>query len=120
MDATALIDAYCAVWNEPDADARARRLGKVWADGARYTDPSVEAPGAQALLAHIARVRAARPGAQVERTSAVDLHHDVARFAWRAVRGGDVLREGIDIAVLTEGGAKIERMIGFFGPLAEA
>jgi hypothetical protein len=30
MNVTDLIDRYCAVWNEPDADRRAALLASVW------------------------------------------------------------------------------------------
>jgi hypothetical protein len=118
MDATALIDRYCAVWNEPDAVQRHALLAAVWGDGASYTDPSVFAGAGAALLAHIAAVRVQRPGAQVQRTSAVDVHHGVARFAWHvALPDGSTLPEGLDIALLSTDGTRIDRIVGFFGPL---
>ncbi len=118
MDVTELIDRYCRVWNEPDPSARASLLAPVWAIGATYTDPSVHASGATELLAHIAAVRERRPGASVLRTSAVDLHHGLARFAWQVVQAdGKALPEGLDIAYLSSDGTRIERIIGFFGPL---
>jgi hypothetical protein len=50
----------------------------------------------------------------------MDLHHGVARFAWRAVGAdGLPLLDGIDIAFITADGARIERIIGFFGELQE-
>ncbi len=113
-----LIDRYCAVWNDPSADQRARLLAGVWAIGATYTDPTVHAPSAEALLAHIATVLARRPGARVVRTSAVDVHHGIARFAWHVVQAdGTALPDGIDIAELSSDGTRIERIVGFFGPL---
>jgi hypothetical protein len=119
MDVTALIDRYCRVWNEDDPNLREALLASVWSEHATYTDPSVHANNAAALLAHIARVRARRPGASVIRTSAVDVHHGVARFAWHVVQAdGMALPEGIDIAFIASDGAKIERIIGFFGPVA--
>jgi hypothetical protein len=117
-ESTALIDRYCAVWNEPSAERRAELLDEVWARGASYTDPSVHAASAEALLAHIEMVRARRPGATVVRTSAVDLHHAVARFAWHVVQAdGTALPDGLDVAELSADGRRIERIVGFFGPL---
>lgn len=119
MDVTELIDRYCRVWNEPDPSDRAELLSSVWATDATYTDPSVHAAGAAELLAHIAAVRERRPGASVLRTSAVDIHHGLARFAWHIVQAdGIVLPEGLDIAHLSADGRHIERIIGFFGPLS--
>jgi hypothetical protein len=121
VDATELIDRYCDAWTEPDASGRAAYLAQVWATGATYTDPLAHAAGSEELLAHIARVRARRPGARWLRTSAVDIHHGIARFAWKAVdRAGVTLVDGIDLAFISADGSKIERIIGFFGPLAPA
>lgn len=113
-----LIDRYCEAWQEMDAARRRDLLASIWADGATYTDPTVHAHNAEELLAHIARVVARRPGAKVVRTSAVDAHHGVARFAWQLVQAdGTRLPEGLDIAWYSSDGRRIERIIGFFGPL---
>lgn len=120
-DITDMIDRYCAVWNEPDAERRAALLAAVWADGATYTDPRADTVGAEALLAHIAGVRASRPGAKIVRTTAVDVHHGVARFGWRVIEAdGTPLPEGIDFVELDVAGARIRRIIGFFGPMMPA
>lgn len=112
-----LIDTYCAAWSDPDPTRRREILSGVWADGATYTDPAMHAVGLNALLAHIDAVLAQRPGAKVVRTSRVDTHHDVARFAWRVVEAdGTALPEGLDLAEFTADG-RIGRIIGFFGPL---
>ena len=119
MDTADLIDRYCQAWSEPDADHRAELLASVWEPTATYTDPSVYAVGTQALLTHIATMQAARSGAQVLRTSAVDRHHALVRFTWHVVQAnGTELREGLDIAFLSPDSTKIERMVGFFGPLS--
>jgi len=118
MDVTELVDRYCQVWNEADPTVRRELLASLWAKDATYTDPSVHAANAEELLAHIAAVRARRPGASVLRTSRVDLHHGVARFAWHLVQAnGSALPEGLDIAFISPDGGRIERIIGFFGPL---
>ncbi|WP_269931211.1 nuclear transport factor 2 family protein [Aminobacter sp. HY435] len=117
-DVTDLIDRYCAVWNEPDPVRRKSLLDAVWADGARYTDPRADTHGSDELLAHIARIRASRPGASIARTTEVDLHHGMARFGWRVVEAdGTPLPEGVDFVVLAPDNARIERIIGFFGPM---
>lgn len=113
-----LIDTYCAAWSDSDPMRRREILGGVWADGAAYTDPTVHAVGLDELLAHIDSVVARRPGAKVVRTSRVDVHHDLARFAWRVINAdGTALPEGLDLAELSPDG-RIRRIIGFFGPLA--
>ena len=118
MNPTALIDTYCQVWSEPKEERRAELLREVWADSATYTDPTVHTRGATELLAHITKVLARRPGSRVIRTSQVDIHHGIARFAWQAIEAnGNELPEGIDIAFISADGARIERVVGVFGPL---
>jgi hypothetical protein len=115
----ALIDTYCSAWSDPDPKRRREILESVWADGATYTDPTVHAAGIDALLVHIGTVLARRPSAKVIRTSHVDAHHGVARFAWRVVQAdGTTLPDGLDFAEITPDG-RISRIVGFFGPLAK-
>ncbi|MDD9237224.1 nuclear transport factor 2 family protein [Enterobacter roggenkampii] len=117
MSIEAIIDRYCEAWSDPEPAARAAALAEVWAQDARYTDPRADAYGTEALLEHIASVLAQRPGARVVRTSAVQLHHGFARFAWQVIEAdGTRLPEGLDIAMVGEDG-RITQIIGFFGPL---
>ena len=109
-----LIDTYCRAWSDPATEQRAELLQRVWAADAVYTDPSVEVQGRDALLAHISQIIAKRPGSMVKRTGAIDLHHGMARFAWRATTAdGSVLVEGIDIAFISTDGTMIEKIVGF-------
>jgi SnoaL-like domain len=111
------VDRYCAAWNEPDPERRRALLREAWDPGARYADPTADVTGVDALAAHIGNVHATYPGARIERLSAVDLHHDVLRFAWRMVLGdGQALPDGIDFGQLGPDG-KLTRIIGFFGPV---
>lgn len=113
-----LIDAYCSAWNEPDAGLRRATLAAVWGEGASYTDPRAHVVGVDALSDHIGRIQERRPGARVVRTSVVDEHHGLIRFAWRVVEAdGNGLPESIDFAQITPEG-RIAGIIGFFGPLA--
>jgi hypothetical protein len=118
MDVTRLVDRYCEAWTLPDSTLRAAALADVWADAGRYTDPTVTLEGAGALLTHIASLHAKRPGAVVRRLGVVDMHHDVARFAWHVVLpDGRVLQSGVDV-VLFDAAGRLERVIGFFDATA--
>jgi hypothetical protein len=117
---TGLVDAYCNVWCEPNPELRRQQLAVIWASNATYTDPTVHAASGDELLAHVAKVLARRPGSRVERTSNVDEHHGCVRFAWHVVQAdGTSLPEGIDFLQVNEQG-KIQRVIGFFGPLTRS
>ena len=90
----------------------------VWAESGTYSDPQSDVRGRAALGGLIDAVNAQfPPGIEIRRTSAVDVHHNVARFAW-TLSGEGISIEGIDIAFLSDDGKRLERVIGFFGPLA--
>jgi len=115
-----LIDRYCEAWRDMDAVERKTLIESLWSEDGTYTDPSVHARNATELLAHIEKVVSRRPGARVERISAIDMHHRVARFAWQLVQpDGTRLPEGLDVAWISQDGTRIERIVGFFGPLKE-
>ncbi|MFI9504623.1 nuclear transport factor 2 family protein [Nocardia sp. NPDC052566] len=112
-----VIDTYCAAWNEHDPAQRRKLLSEVWADGATYTDPTFHAVGIDELLTHIDAVLTRRPTDAILRTSAIDTHHNLARFAWRAApTDGTPPTDGLDLVEFTPDG-RIQRIIGFFGPL---
>ena len=49
----------------------------------------------------IAGIQGRYPGTRISRTSSVDVHHGIARFAWRFVLAdGSSFPEGLDIAFL--------------------
>ncbi len=116
-----LVGDYCAAWSEPDPARRREILSRAWADDGAYTDPTVHAAGREELVAHIGRALAQYPpGARVERTSSVDAHHGVLRFAWHMVLpDGTALPEGIDFGELAPDG-RLSRIVGFFGALRPA
>lgn len=117
--AEALLEQYFAAWNEADAGRRAALLAACWGAGAVYADPTAQVRGADELAAHIGRVHTQYPGARLARTSAIDRHHDVLRFAWRmTLADGKALPEGLDVVTLA--GGRITSVTGFFGPLKPA
>ncbi|MDI1262199.1 MAG: nuclear transport factor 2 family protein [bacterium] len=111
-----IVTQYMAAWNEPEAVARAALLDRCWSDGGVYIDPGVLLNGREALAAHIARVRAARPGARLEFMSGIDVHHNVVRFLWRLVRAdGTTGDTSIDFGEIGADG-RLAKIVGFFGP----
>ena len=117
-DATAIIDAYFAMWNEEDVEKRAQHIKEAWADGGRYVDPARDATGHAALNDMVSDARPHFPGHTVRRTSGIDAHHDQLRFAWQVVGpDGSVPVAGIDVGVLAPDG-RLERITGFFGELS--
>jgi hypothetical protein len=104
----ALVERYVAVWNEPDAALRRRRIADLWTpEGANLTK-TLEARGYEALEA---RVRAShekwvRDGGCFFRPRDVQGHHGAVRFKWEmvSVSGGEVISVGYDFLVLADDG----------------
>jgi hypothetical protein len=113
------VDTYLAAFNEPDAAVRRTLVGRAFADDARYLDPLLEGNGIDGITEMMGAVHANYPGYRFRRTSGVDVHHDLARFAWELVDGdGGVFVAGIDVVVVA--GDRLSRIAGFFGDLPAA
>lgn len=113
-----LIETYCSAWDEPDPARREQMLKDVWAEDGMYTDPTIHTVGRRELAEHIGQVLTRYPGSRIVRTSHLDTHHGMMRFSWKKVLAdGKSLPEGIDFCELSSEG-KLQRIIGFFGPLA--
>jgi len=114
---TTIVDTYLATLNEADPAQRAKLLERAWARDGSYVDPMFEARGHAALGDMIAGIAQRYPGHRFRRTSGVDSHHGVLRFAWEfAASDGQIVVAGIDIGELASDG-KLQRIAGFFGPL---
>ena len=90
----------------------------VFADDGRLVDPLIDAVGPEQIAAAIGGLRDQMPGHSLARTTAVDAHHDQARFGW-TVNGpdGTVAVAGIDVVTFDPDG-RIQTAIGFFGDVA--
>ena len=114
----ARVDRYCACWRVMEEAERLDRLRDLLAPDVRYVDPRTDVTGIEALAAHIGAVAAARPSARIERTTPLDTHHDVARFGWHLVDGGERRLAGsIDVVRFARGTMLVRTILGFFGPL---
>ena len=109
------VAAYADAWAEADEAKRRTLLEKAWADDGVYSDPTALVVGREALIQHIAGF-IGQQGAGLERTSAVDVHHDVLRFEWHIkAPDGSIVAKGFDYGELAEDG-RLQKIVGFFGP----
>jgi hypothetical protein len=119
MDKSAItktLTQYMAAWNEPDDTARGALLAQCWSDSGVYLDPNVSLAGREALATKIGEVLAGRPGARLEFTSGIDVHHNVVRFLWRLVRADGTYGDtSIDFGEIGADG-RLVKIVGFFGP----
>jgi hypothetical protein len=106
---------YFEAWNAREPARTAERLALSVADDVRFVDPVADITGRNRLAAHIAEFRARYPDARIEHASAVDQHHDRARYAW-VILSGATRFDGLD-AVRLDAAGRLARIDGFFGPL---
>jgi hypothetical protein len=119
-DLTRTIDTHLAAYGEPDATKRAALVRQVWSAEGQLLDPPIEGTGHDGIAALGDIVQAHYAGHTFRRTSAVDAHHGFARYGWDLVApDGSVAMSGIDVVQVDDDG-RLVRIVGFFGPLADA
>jgi len=113
------VASYTAAWDEPDETKRRALLERAWTDDGIYTDPTAYVEGREALIKHIAGFLNQMGEARLERSSGVEVHHNVLRFEWRIVTPDKtIVATGFDYGELAEDG-RLQRIVGFFGPFPE-
>ena len=116
-DLASTIDTYLDAYAEPDAARRNRLVEKVWAADGELLDPPIDGSGRAGISALADVVNTHYPAHTFHRTSGIDAHHQVARYAWE-LRGpdGTVAVSGVDVAEVDDHG-QLVRVVGFFGDL---
>jgi hypothetical protein len=114
-NATTIVEAYFAMWNEADPARRRAAIARAWTPNASYLDPMFAAEGADGLDALVAGAQQQYPGCRLRLAGPVDAHHDRARWDWELVgpEGGDPMIAGVDFAVLAPDG-RLRQVTGFF------
>ena len=107
-EARALAEHYVALWNEPDAGERRRRIAELWTpDGAHLSVRSVrighgaiEDEAATMHAAAVGRGFVFAPGGRSQS------HHDVASLTWqrREKRSGTIVASGAELLILDKSG----------------
>jgi hypothetical protein len=114
---TETIDTYLEAYGEADATRRMQLIQQVWAADGRLLDPPLDGQGHDGISELTTIVHGHYPGHTFRRTTAVDMHHGVARYGWELVGpDGTVAVAGLDVAEFGSDG-KIVRVLGFFGDL---
>lgn len=107
------------MWNERDPIVRRQHLDFAVADDVEFCDPAHHYVGRDALERNVAELQSAEPDFEYLAASGFDHHHDRYRYAWRIVKHGEVVLEGMDVATINDAG-QLQRIDGFFGPLPAA
>ena len=120
-DFNELANRYIDAWNEPDAAARRKAVGDLWAEDGGYTDPLADVAGPDAISALIASVHDQFAGHVFRLGGPVDAHHDVARFTWELVPAGsdEATVVGFDVAA-ADGDGRLRHVYGFLDKVPAA
>lgn len=110
-----LVDAYLRAYCEADAGERRGMVARLWNAGGRLVDPPFASAGHDGITEQGGLLVAQFPGHRFVRTTAIDAHHEFARYGWKLVdAGGTAVLEGVDFMELDVDG-RISRVVGFFG-----
>ncbi|MDP9043496.1 MAG: nuclear transport factor 2 family protein [Pseudomonadota bacterium] len=116
-DLTSLIDAHLSSYADADAGRRAAVVERIWATDGQLIDPPMAATGHAQIGRQAEQLLAQFPGHHFVRSSGIDSHHDMARYAWQLVGpAGAVVLEGTDIVRIDAQG-RLAQVTGFFGTL---
>lgn len=116
-DVTTTIDTYLSAYGEPDAGRRAGLIEAAWTEDGRLLDPPLTGEGHDGISAAADALQQHYAGHRFRRTSDIDAHHEMLRFAWELVApDGAVVLTGLDVGELAEDG-RLARITGFFGEL---
>lgn len=114
-DLTTTVDTWLRAYAEPDAAVRTTLIAQVWVPDGELVDPPVTGAGADGIDAVARALQAQFPGHAFRRTSAVDAHHDVARYTWAMLApDGATALTGTDVVTVADDG-RLARVAGFFG-----
>lgn len=107
------IHRYMGIWNERNAERRRAVIDELFAERCDYVDPKVAARGPAELDAFIGAVQTHYPGVVFSVASAIDAHHEQARFTWHAAAPGvpEPVAIGFDVVVFENG--RIRSVYGF-------
>jgi hypothetical protein len=105
------------MWNEPDPNKIRGHLEKAVMPDFEFCDPIHFHVGYDALEANVRSTRAEHPDARFAPSSAIDQHHNRLRYSWEFRKGKHLVLVGLDIVTMADNGL-IQRIDGFFGPLA--
>ncbi|MFE7840020.1 nuclear transport factor 2 family protein [Streptomyces sp. NPDC057474] len=112
---------YFEAWNAGGEEALTEAVAAAWAADGGYTDPLADVRGHGEIAALITAARKQFPGLAFHLITAVDGHHDTARFGWGLVdeAGGAAPVAGFDVITLDAEG-RIRSVYGFLDRVPSA
>lgn len=119
-DLTEVVDTHLAGYCEPDRTRRLALLRRAWSADGKLVDPPFDGAGPEGVADLVDAVLEHYPAHTFRRTTAVDAHHDHARYGWELVAAdGTVAVGGTDFVTVDDAG-RLATVVGFFGELRPA
>jgi hypothetical protein len=108
-----IVRRYIDTWNETNPQRRRALIAQVFVENAGYTDPLAAVRGHDAIDQFVGAAQAQFAGLQFSLGSAVDAHHDQARFSWHLgpVGSDEPVVIGFDVAIVDDG--RLRDVYGF-------
>jgi hypothetical protein len=114
-DAAAKVDAWLAVWSEPDAAARLATLAEIASPAVAFRDRYSLTDGIADLSAHVAATQHFMPGLHLQRRGAVRHCQGTVIADWAALAAdGTTKGQGSNVFVMGPDG-RITAVTGFWG-----
>jgi hypothetical protein len=118
-----VVDRYVAVWNEPSADQRRKRICSLWAPDGTTCYRLLDARGYDAIETRVTSSwdKWLQDGRYVFRSRDAVCHHGVVKVNWEMVTtaGGEIQAVGLSFLVLTPDG-RIQSDYQFNPTISEA
>jgi hypothetical protein len=111
---------YIESFNETDAGRRRELLGRLYTEDARYTDPAHDVTGPNAIDEFISSTQERFPGYVFSLGSAVDGHHNQARFQWHATAPNESEPAYVGFDVLVTDNGQVRNVYGFLDKVPSA
>jgi hypothetical protein len=115
-----LVNGYLEAFNETEPQRRRELVAQLYTDDSAYVDPLVELRGASQIEAFIDQTQAQFPGYAFTLGSAIDAHHDQARFNWHATAPGESEPAYVGFDVLVTDDGRIRTVYGFLDKVPAA
>lgn len=115
-----IIDVMLSGWNARDGERLRDIVAEALDQAIEFCDPPHDISGHAAFIAMVEAFWRDNGECRVRRTSAIDAHHDRARYSWAIEWPNGRRFDGFDVVTLDRESGKVLRVDGFFGALQPA
>ncbi|MCT3918919.1 isomerase [Elizabethkingia anophelis] len=108
-----MIHNYLEAWNQKNQNDFKKAFSKVLSENLKYTDPTFDVTGVDAIVNMALNSLEKFPGRKFEMLTEPEFHHNVGRYNWRMIFADGTFQNGFDCFEFNED-FFITRIIAFF------